>query len=135
MGGAAALACIVGLAFLAVAAVRFTEAFIARQQSDLRAIDRLAARVPAGARLITFGSTLALRDRGLEPLELYDLDVEEVEALVARPPVTYLLIPDHGMDDQWADSPPGRNLAALRASPGLREVDHAGAWLLLAVGW
>jgi hypothetical protein len=126
---------VVGLGFQVIAAWRFTDAFIVRQQAWLAAADSLAAGVPDGERLITFGCTLALRHSGIPAIELYDLEPADLLALVADGRATWLILPEDGIDGQWAGKPPGINVEALRAGPGLVEVATAGDWTLHRVGF
>ncbi|MEO7118269.1 MAG: glycosyltransferase family 39 protein [Candidatus Limnocylindrales bacterium] len=130
---ALATAVTLGLGVMAIEAVRFTSAFIVRQQADLAAVDRLAARVPNDARLLSFGATLQLRHDGRDPVDLYGLAPDEAVELVSGDRPTYLLVPLDGLGPQWADAPPGLVLAALRDGPGLIEAAADGAWRLFVV--
>jgi hypothetical protein len=125
---------IAALGVQVVGAWRFTDAFITRQQADLGAVERLGDRVPHTARLISFGATLALRQRGRDVVELYDLDPEELLDLVADGQPSYLLVQEQGLVAQWASERPGRAFTAIRDGPGLRRVEVAGAWTLFAIG-
>jgi hypothetical protein len=123
-----------GLGSQAVSAWRFTDAFVVRQQRWLTSADRLVARIPSGDRLITFGCTLAIRHRGSPAIELYDLEPAALLGLLADGRPTWLILPRDGVDRQWADAPPGRNVAALRGGPGLVAVASDGDWTLHRVG-
>jgi hypothetical protein len=126
---------LLGLGAQALGAWRFTDAFIVRQQQWLAAADRLSARVPPGDRLIAFGCTLAVRHRGVSAIELYDLDPGQLLAMLGDGRTTWLILPRDGIDGQWANKPPGRNVAALRAGPGLMTVATDGDWTLHRIGF
>lgn len=125
------LAVLVGLVAQGVAAAAFTDSFIARQQAEQDGIAALADQVPSDARLIAFGATLALRHAGrTDTLELYDQDPTALVAMVADGRPTYLIVPVDTLAAQWAASPPGRSLIALRDGPGLVTLDQIGAYRL-----
>jgi hypothetical protein len=123
----------VALAWMAVGAWRFTDAFIARFQVEQAAVEELAGLVPVEDRLLSFGATLALRHAGRDAIELYDLDGPGVTTLVADGRPTWVLAPDDARAAQWVDAPPGRALQALESGPGLVLVHAAGRWVLYRV--
>jgi 4-amino-4-deoxy-L-arabinose transferase-like glycosyltransferase len=128
--GGVALATLLAMAAIAA---RFTDGFIVRWQADRAAISALAAEVPAEARLLSFGSTATLRWLGRDAVDLFDLQPPEVLALAADGRPTFVMIPSAGLEAQWAALPPGRDLEALRAGPGLESVDATASWSLFRV--
>jgi hypothetical protein len=123
------------IAAMLVGAIGFTDSFIARQQAEQAAIQKLVAQVPADARLVTFGATLSVRQGGRpDALELYDQEPAALVALTGDATPTYLLVPVDGLDGQWVDDPPGLAFAALRDGPGVTLLDEGGAYRLYVVG-
>ena len=123
-----------GMASMAAGAMRITDGFVVRQQADRAAIDELASRIPSGDRVLAFGATLALRHGGIPAVELYDLGPPDIEALLADGRPTWLLVPADVSGPQWAEGPPGRDVAALRVGPGLTDAGRAGSWRLFRIG-
>jgi 4-amino-4-deoxy-L-arabinose transferase-like glycosyltransferase len=123
---------VVLLVVAAAFAWRHTDAFVARQATDLAAIRELEAQVPPDTRLISLGATPALRHDGREVIELYYLTAAEVDALGSGEP-TYVLVDAGALVRQWAGTEPGLAFERLRSAPGFAEVARAGTWSLFVV--
>jgi hypothetical protein len=116
----------------ATLAWRHVDGFVARQSADLDAIRRLAAEIPAGARVVSLGATAALRHDGLAVVELYGLTAQDVDALTVGDHA-YLVVDVNALDGQWAGKTTGLAFERLRSTPGFAELDHAGTWTLFAL--
>ena len=133
-----AIVAAIGGAWLLVAmlvAGRFTANFIDRQAADLAAIRRLETELPAGARVISMGPTGAfVRDGVPDVVELFALDPDAAEGLLADGRPSYLVIDPASMAGQWAGRRPALTVETLRSARGLTKVDEAGGWTLYRIG-
>ena len=113
-----------------VGAWRFTEDFLVRFSADRTAIAALAAQVPRGDRVLSFGATMALRHGGWTVAEMSELAPDDVARIAASAARTWLVVPRGAPGDQWRATPVGATLASLLRHPATRLVDRAGTWEL-----
>jgi 4-amino-4-deoxy-L-arabinose transferase-like glycosyltransferase len=124
-----------GLLWLGAGAVTLTRDFIARMQGLAEAIHQVEARVPPGARVITFGLTQTFEHESeLEVYELYVLSPAEMSNLLRDERSLFLYLDTHNVEEQWRDRAPGENYQWLREGPGLEAVAQWGAYTLFRVG-
>ena len=125
----------VGLLATASGAVRLVEGFIDRKDDDLALVRWVQAETPPGAQLLSFGPTLAFRHyTGLPTFDLFDLTPGDLDAVLATPAPTYVLLDIHNVEDQWLGQPPALNWHRLRDQAGVSTLGSQGTFTLLRVG-
>lgn len=109
-----------------------TMAQLAHRESVTRAMaTAVAARVPAGAPVLTFAVTLTMRHvTDLDVIELFDQDPASLSALLQRHDRVYLLVNPANVAQQWRDRAPDVNLRWLRAHAHLIDVARHPPFLL-----
>jgi hypothetical protein len=124
-----------GLLVMAGGGVRLMRGFIDRKDDELALVRWVADQTPPGARLLSFGPTLAFRHYSQLPtLDLFDTAPDELPSLVGSGERVYVLVDEASIEQQWSTSAPGQNLLALRARPGLEPVGTFGSYTLFHVG-
>ncbi|HEX5505749.1 MAG TPA: hypothetical protein VFW96_24240 [Thermomicrobiales bacterium] len=123
-----------GLAWMTVGGVGLTRGFIARKDADL-ALAR-AVRLPADARLLTFGPTLTFQHyTAIETDDLSGLTPPDLARLAAGDHPVYLLLDTANVETQWRGLPPDENYRWLRDGPGLAPLGrYGGHYTLFRVG-
>jgi hypothetical protein len=114
--------------------VAITRLYVLRQRATAEVVEKVAATVPAGARVLAFGCTLALQHDGrVATSELWDQDPASLAALLAEPAPLYLVADLASVRGQWWDLTPGRALAWLEAHASLEPLWTFRGHTLLAV--
>lgn len=115
--------------------VREMSVFVERKNLDLARARHVAAQLPRGARVITFGLTLTLqRYTGLDAVEIYAETPDTLKDQVCRDSVAYVYLDVGNVEQQWAGLVPAVNYQWLRDTPGLRRVDQFEGYTLFKVG-
>ena len=104
--------------------LRVTSNFVAAKNLDLARVQHAVDRLPAGARLIDFGLTLALRHyTAFDVIEIYTESPDSLADLVCgRETYAYLSVGD--LEGQWRGLPPDVNYRWLRDEARLEELDR-----------
>lgn len=123
-----------GLLSMAVGGAQLTQSFITRKADDLALMRAVEARMPPGARLLTFTLTLTFQHYSVvETLELFDVSPDALPALLADGRPTFLLLDVRQVETQWQ----GRALEAsyhwLRDERGLMVLEQFDAYTLFQV--
>jgi hypothetical protein len=127
--------CVLGLVATAGGAVRLVTGFIDRKDDDLALVRWVQAETPSGARLLSFGPTLAFRQyTSLPTFDLFDLGPGDLDALLAQPAPTYVLLDEQNVEGQWLGESPALNWHRLRDQSGVSEVGTDGSFTLFRVG-
>jgi 4-amino-4-deoxy-L-arabinose transferase-like glycosyltransferase len=134
LGMVLAAICVLGLLTTASGAVRLVSGFIDRKADDLTLVRWVQSETPSGARLLTFGPTLAFRQYTTVPtFDLFDLSPAELEAVLAQPAPTYVLLDEQNVEEQWLGQAPALNWHQLRDQHGVSEIGTAGSFSLFRV--
>lgn len=130
----AAGAFVCGLVVMAAAGTHTTRYLIARKNDSVATVRWTEARLPPGARLITFTLTSTFRHYSrLETFELFEQSPARLQALVAGGPPVFLLVDLSSVRGQWRDRSPGRNLRWLERGPGLTALGAQRSFTLFRV--
>ncbi|HET8628142.1 MAG TPA: hypothetical protein VFL91_12015, partial [Thermomicrobiales bacterium] len=122
-----------GLAWMVAGGVGLTRGFIARKDADL-AVAR-AVRLPADARLLTFGPTLTFQHyTTIETDDLSGLTTADLARLAAGDRPVYLLLDTANVEQQWRGLPPDEDYRWLRDGPRLAPLGRYGEYTLFRVG-
>jgi hypothetical protein len=128
---AVAACLIVGLLGTAAAAARLVERFIDTKDQELALVRWVEPQTAAGARLFSFGPTLAFRHySSLPTFDLFDLSAAEVRGIVAQGGPEYVLVDRGSLEGQWLDQAPWTNFRQLTDSPGLIELGSTQGYTL-----
>jgi len=124
-----------GLLATASGAVRLNQGFIDRKDDDLALVRWVQAQTPPGAQLLSFGPTLAFRHyTDLPTFDLFDLTPGDLDAVLAVPGPTYVLLDEQNVQDQWLGQAPELNWRRLQDHFGVSEVGAQGSFRLVRVG-
>jgi len=127
-------ALLAGLAWMVVGGARLTHGYIARKDRELALIAAVEAQTPLGARLLTFGLTLAFDYYSrLETYELYRLSEADLLRLSAGPEPAFLLLNIASIERQWQGRSPALNYHWLRDHAGLDRLAEYPPYSLYAV--
>jgi 4-amino-4-deoxy-L-arabinose transferase-like glycosyltransferase len=133
--GVLALWVLGGLLLMARGGWVLTATFIARKNADVATVREVEARLPAGARVLTFNLTPTFRHYGrLEVADLYALSAAALDAYVAEGRPLYLLLDQGNVESQWQGRAPALHYQRLRAEPGLVPLGRYGPYTLWCVG-
>ena len=120
-----------GLLMSAAAAVRLVERFIDAKDQELALVHWVEPQTAAGARLFSFGPTLAFRHySSLPTFDLFDLSAADVREIVAQGGPEYVLVDRGSLESQWLDQAPWTNFRQLSDSPGLIELGNDQGYTL-----
>ena len=123
-----------GLAVMAAAGTHTTRYLIARKNESVAIVRWTEARLPPGARLITFNLTSTFRRYSpLETFELYE-QPDSLTAIVRSGPPVFLLVDVSSVEGQWRDRSPGKNFRWLERGPGLTAIGAQRGFTLFRVG-
>ncbi|HEY0583510.1 MAG TPA: glycosyltransferase family 39 protein [Chloroflexota bacterium] len=123
-----------GIVWALVGGPLLTSRFVDQKNGDLATVEWVQGATEPHARLLTFGPTLVLRHYGQhEALDLYDLQPDELPALLADGRPTYVLLDEANVEDQWRGRSPAVNYAWLRDHPGLEPVGRQAGMSLFRV--
>ena len=132
--GALALCVALGLLANAAAAVRLVERFIDTKDQELALVRWVVPQTDAGARLFSFGPTLAFRHySSLPTFDLFDLSAADVRGIVAEGGPEYVLVDRDSLDSQWSNQTPSQNFRQLSDTPGLIELGTEQSYTLYQV--
>jgi hypothetical protein len=124
-----------GLLSMAAGGVRLMQGFIDRKDDELALVRWVEGQTSPGARLLSFGPTLALRHYSQLPtLDLFDVTPSDLSLQVATAEPVFVLVDEASIAQQWLDRSPGVNLSALRSDPGLVQFGVHGSYTLFRVG-
>jgi 4-amino-4-deoxy-L-arabinose transferase-like glycosyltransferase len=108
--------------------------FLAIRAGEDTAVRFLQSRVPAGATVITFSLTAALRHSGrFEVVELFDETPETLRPLIDSGQPAFLLVDSENIERQWAGTPLACTVQWLREQTRLRAMGENGPWKLWAI--
>jgi 4-amino-4-deoxy-L-arabinose transferase-like glycosyltransferase len=131
----AAAAFAFGLAVMAAAGAHTTRYLIARKNDSVAVVRWTDARLPPGARLVTFNLTATFRHYSrVETYDLFEQNPARLRALVASRPPVFLLVDVPSIQRQWRDRSPGENLRWLERGPGLTALGAEWGFTLFRVG-
>jgi hypothetical protein len=126
---------LLGLLATAGGAVRLVSGFIDRKDDDLALVRWVQTETPPDARLLSFGPTLAFRHyTSLPTFDLFDLTAGDLDAILAVPAPTYVLLDQQNVEQQWPGQSPALNWDRLRERTGVSEVGTQGSFTLFRVG-
>jgi len=110
--------------------------FIHRNKNaDLARVQHVAALLPPGTRVITFGVTLTLEHYSdLDVTEIYSETLESLPDRVCGPDAEYLYLDVANIERQWSGLAPEVNYRWLRDGPGLEAIDWFEGYTLFEVG-
>ena len=124
-----------GFVGMAVGGVRLTQNFIARKAADLALMRAVEARLPSGARLLTFNLTLTFQHYGtVETVELFGLEPDALPTLLSDGRPTYLLLDVRNVETQWRGLPLEASYHRLRDGRGLTVLGEFDSYTLFRVG-
>jgi 4-amino-4-deoxy-L-arabinose transferase-like glycosyltransferase len=125
---------VLGLLTMALGGVRLVQGFIDRKDEELAIVRWVESQTSPGARLLSFGPTLALRHYSqLATVDLFDVSPVDLSSLAATAEPLFVLVDEKSIAQQWADRAPGANLAALRSDPGLVHIGVHGNYTLFRI--
>jgi hypothetical protein len=123
-----------GLAWQLWAGIQLVQQFIVRKRGDLALVSAVQAQAPAGAQLLTFNITASFDYYStLDTHELWDLDTQQVAALLADGRPTLLLVDVANLESQWPGHNPDTNYRWLRDGPGLAVLGQYQGYTLFQV--
>jgi len=123
-----------GLLWMAHGGQALTRQFITRKNANVHVVEWVEETIPTRARLLTFSITSAFGQYSrLEALDLYNLDREQIAAMVASDRPTYVLLDVPATQRQWEGRAPWENFVWLRDVAGISEVGELGGYTLYAV--
>jgi len=115
--------CALALAGSLAWSMRDLRNFTAVNRDQISAAQWVAAQVPLGARVITFGLTQTMDHRTeLEVEEIYLLDEISLSELLASQMPTYLLLDQDNIESQWIGKSPQLNYQWLQENTTIREI-------------
>jgi 4-amino-4-deoxy-L-arabinose transferase-like glycosyltransferase len=124
-----------GLLAAASGAVRLVTGFVDRKEDDLALVRWVQTQTPPGAQLLSFGPTLAFRHyTGSPTFDLFDLTQRDLDAILAAPTPTYVLLDVDNVEEQWLGQAPALNWDRLRDRSGVSQVGSQGSFTLFRVG-
>jgi hypothetical protein len=131
----AAAVCAVSLAGMAAWSARDLAKFTAAKDESVAVSRWAAARVPAGAVLLSFGLTNTIGYYTAIPaVELYDQTAATLTGQACGPRPAYLLLNEGEVEAQWRGLAPHVNFQWLRDHAGLVEVGRRGPYVLWRLG-
>ncbi|HLF28105.1 MAG TPA: hypothetical protein VJG32_17375 [Anaerolineae bacterium] len=126
---------LVALAGALLWSLRTAGDFVERNKNaDLARAQHVAAQLPGGAQVITFGVTLTLQHyTDLDAIEIYHETPASLEARVCGSDTAYLYLDVANIEGQWTGLAPEANYRWLREGPGLEMIDQFQGFTLFKV--
>lgn len=128
------LFCLIGVLAGGWYGLRLVQEMAIRQQSDLATARWVEHQLPPDAHLLAFELTLTLQhETGLEVRELYGIEPQQLEYLVAQQHPLFVLVETSKLRQQWAGTPLEASYEWLRNGPGLVELGRQNGYALYRV--